>query len=253
MKSVQIHLNSEDAIRYYSSTSYCEFSFPVYSIDSTSTFYASVVHASIPYSFYNINSSNNCLCYTNNSSTIYRVYINPGNYTATTLLSQLQSILPSSFTVTYSNTQNTFTFTNANTFTFIYNSLIGFSTCLALLGFTLTSQTSTVSGTTYTLTSNTLVNLASVRCICVNTSIHTGSIFTYSPNNQNILCSIPVSTAPFSIITFDNPNHYKVDLSTNIFNSIVIKLTDQAGNILNLNGLNWSITLQLDVIDYAFE
>ena len=139
------------------------------------------------------------------------------------------------------------------TFTFYYNTTLGFSTCFGLLGFTNAQQTSTVSGTTQYLTSNQLVNLAPVRCICVYTTLHTGSLTSLNQNNQNILCSIPVETAPFTMIGYKNMNGYKANLNNNVFNSITLKLTDQAGNLLNLNGINWSMTIQLDVVDYGLD
>jgi hypothetical protein len=33
--------------------------------------------------------------------------------------------------------------------------------------------------------------------------------------------------------------------------SIRIQLMDQDGNLLNLNGTNWSMTIQFDVIDFV--
>ena len=250
-ESVQIHLNSEQAIKYYNGPGYCEFSLPFFTVPSTSTLYVSVVHASIPYSFYNINTLNNCLCYTLTSMTITRVYIPPGNYTTSTLLSAIVSILPNSFTVTYSPLQNTFTFTNANSFTFTYDPVISFSTCFGVLGLTNIQHSATSNGSIYSMTSDTLINLAPVRCICVYTTMHTGSITSLATFNQNILCSIPLSTAPFTMITYHNDGKYKVNLNTNVFNSIIIKLTDQGGNIINLNNIHWSLTLQLDVQDYT--
>ena len=239
VESIQLHLNSEDCIKQYSGTAYIEFALPFFSVASTSTLYASVVHANIPYSFYNINSTNNCLCYILGlSTTINRVYIPLGNYTSTTLLTQLISILPTSFTITYNVTTNTFTFTNLSTFSFQYDKIISFSTCLGLLGFTNTTQTASLNVTTYTLTSNTLVNLAPVRCICIYTTLHTGSLTSLAPLNQNILCSIPISTSPFTMISYHNTNSYKANLNTNVFNNITIKLTDQLGNILNLNNVH---------------
>jgi hypothetical protein len=253
MSSIQIHLNSEDCIRYYGSTSYCEYSLPFFSVPSTSTLIASVVHASIPYSFYNVNSNNNTLCYSINTTVITTVILTPGNYTASSLLSHLQSILPTSFTITYSSTQNKFTFTNPNIFQFYYNKLLGYSSCFGLLGFSSIQQISTGNVSIWTLTSDTIINLAPVRCICIYTTLHTGSIASILPNNQNILCSIPVLTAPFSMIGYRNSSGYKSDLNTSNFNSITLKLTDQAGNLINLNGCHWSLTLQLDVIDYGFD
>ena len=252
-ESIQIHLNSEDSIKQYSGTGYVEFSLPFFTVPSTSTLYCSVVHANIPYSFYNINVLNNTLVYLI-SNVLTSITIPIGNYTASTLLQQLTLLLPNTFTITYNSKQNTYTFTNtSNQFTFVYSSTIGFSTCFGLLGFTNVSQASTANGTIQTLTSNSLINLAPVRCICIYTTLHTGSISTLAPLNQNILCSIPVSTAPFTMISYKSTDKYRVNLNTNVFNNIIIKLTDQECNTLNLNNINWSLTLQLDVVDYVFD
>ena len=212
--TIQIHLNSEQAIKYYTGTSYCEFALPFFTVPSTCNLYVSVVHASIPYSFYNINNLNNCLCYTLSNNTIIRVYIPLGNYTSATLLAALISILPNTFTITYSPIQNIFTFTNANSFSLTYDSVISFSTCFGVLGMTNIQHTATSNGTIYTLSSDTLVNLAPVRCICIYTTLHTGSITSLAPLNQNILCSIPISTAPFTMITYHNDGKYKINLNT---------------------------------------
>ena len=38
---------------------------------------------------------------------------------------------------------------------------------------------------------------------------------------------------------------------SNILNDIVIKIVNQYNVILDLNGLDWSITLQLDIVDFV--
>ena len=38
---------------------------------------------------------------------------------------------------------------------------------------------------------------------------------------------------------------------SNILNDIVIKIVNQDNVILALNGLDWSITLQLDIVDFV--
>lgn len=38
---------------------------------------------------------------------------------------------------------------------------------------------------------------------------------------------------------------------SNILNDIVIKIVSQDNVILALNGLDWSITLQLDIVDFV--
>jgi hypothetical protein len=83
------------------------------------------VHAVIPYSFYNIDTTNNLLSYSN-------IFISPGNYTiqmATYLTTNMTR-----FTIAYNGITNIFTFTNSS-YDFIINSN---STCLDMLGFSST-------------------------------------------------------------------------------------------------------------------
>jgi hypothetical protein len=68
--------------------------------------------------------------------------------------------------------------------------------------------------------------------------------------SNNILCSIPISVNPFSMITYQN-NGYKTNLNSNLFNSVIINITDQDGNFLNFNSIHWSITLQLELVNYV--
>jgi hypothetical protein len=67
--------------------------------------------------------------------------------------------------------------------------------------------------------------------------------------SKNILCSIPIITQPYSNIVYINNTDFKSNLYTNVISSIQLKLVDQNNNVIDLNGCDWSITLQLDVIE----
>ena len=61
---LQIHLNSSMADKYNSNTtSDCDFFLPLIEVPQQHTIYLSVQHAIIPYTFYNINTSNNLISY----------------------------------------------------------------------------------------------------------------------------------------------------------------------------------------------
>jgi hypothetical protein len=246
---IHIHLNSSNAIRYYNANylSQVEFIFPQLDIPSEYTIYLSVCHASIPYSFYNINGSNNILKYSI-SSQIFTVTIPVGNYTSNNLLTVLQALLSvNNFTVSYSGITNQFTFTNSNfDFTFIYDPQSIQSTCFGLLGFSLTYQYSS----NKKLTSDTMLNLCPTRCLCISSSFRTANIQTISLNNNSILCSIPINVNPYATITYQNPG-YKTNLNSNIFNSVILNIKDQDGNYINFNSIHWSITLQLEIVNYV--
>jgi hypothetical protein len=103
----------------------------------------------------------------------------------------------------------------------------------------------------FSYTSQNVINLASVRCICLATNLQTGCINNNAQNEQNILCSIPVDGQPYSLITYKNTSNFKVNLYDNNFNNISIKLVDDTGSAIDLNSQFFSLTLQLDIINFV--
>ena len=248
-ETIGIHLNSSNATKYYNGTanSQVEFSLPRIDIPSDYTIYLSIAHVAIPYSFYNVNSYNNILRYTI-LSVLYTITIPVGNYTVNNLLIQLKALFPSDFTVSYNGINNKFTFTHATqNFTFIYQDNILSSTCLGLLGFSKLYHDSS----NRSLTSDTMANLCPTRCLCISSTFLTQNISTITPNNSNILCSIPITVNPYTIISYQNNSTFKVNLNTNVLNAVQIKLADQDGNLLDFNSIHWSITLTLELVNYV--
>jgi hypothetical protein len=121
------------------------------------------------------------------------------------------------------------------------------SSCLELIGF---SSLADIYSNNKTLTSNTNVNLQSVQCICIRSNMQTNSITSGNQNNVSTLASIPISNQPYTTIAFINQTNHKVNLYNNNLNTINIKLLDQNGNVIDLNGLHWSMTLQLDILRF---
>jgi len=257
IETCQVHLNSKYADGYVdNNNSNCIFNLPILEIPSQHTAYLSVQHATIPYSFYNINSSNNTLYLQEITVDAYGaqtgvintyIYISVGNYNAYQLATYLGTIFPSNrITVAYDNIKNKYTFTNS---TYNFKFLNAYSTCLDLLGL----STNDLYNTSYVkiLTAPFQINLSPVSCICISTNLETGSINNNFKYQSNILCSIPVNNNPFSLIEYKNTSNFKVNLHTNIFNSINIKLTDQYGNPIDLNNKYFNITLQLDIVNFV--
>ena len=242
LESIQINLNSKFALRYINgSKCHCVFELPNIKIKNQHHIHISVANAIIPYSFYNVNSSNNILYYIINGipSTLT---ILPGNYNAIQLASYFASNMVN-FSCSYSSITNTFTFTNTvNDFTFSF-----VSSCLKTLGF---YNIDTVSSNK-TLTSVFCANLQSNQCIHIKSNFLTGNINSSNIYLQDTLCSIPINTAPNSNIVFFNTEDFSTNLYSNILNDIVIKIVNQDNFILDLNNLDWSITLQLDIVDFV--
>ena len=93
------------------------------------------------------------------------------------------------------------------------------------------------------------INLFTIRniLICSNNFI-LNNINSNKPNDTTILCSIPIFSSSGSIISYSNSFNVSNDVyNTTNLTLLHIKLTDQDGALLDLNGCHFSLTLQLDI------
>jgi hypothetical protein len=145
------------------------------------------------------------------------------------------------FTITYSTLNNSFTFTHS-TYDFSFKSS---STCMEILGF---DEKSLYTSTSRILTSVNSINLFTIRNIYIQSNnLILNNINNSTPNNCTILCSIPLTTGQFSVINYSNVNNVRsrIDNIRN-FTQLQVSLTDQDGDLLDLNGCHFSHTLQID-------
>ena len=245
--SFQIHLNSKHADSYNNnSISDCNYYIPPIDTPNDHQINVSIQSANIPYSFFNINLSNNYLKYGfNNDQVIRTLTIEPGNYNCYSLLDYLNQNFYN-IVVTYNSITNKYTFTGLSDFRFYYQSFI-FSPCFTILGFSMYDQLSV----NKILTSNICSNLSTVRCICINSNLSSDNFAKSNSNDKRILVSIPVNVSPFSIIIYQNLTNFKTNLFNNTLSFINLKLIDQDGMIIDLNGCHWSCVLQIDIINYV--
>lgn len=244
-ESLQIYIHSSNSDSVVDGAHY--FKLPLIEVPSQCHIYIGVANATIPISYYNITSSNNTLKYTiTGDALIYTVTIPEGNYDVTTLKTYLNSVM-TNFTVTYDYTTNKYTFTHS-TSNFVFQEYFGATTCFKLLGFPNgESQTST----SRVLTSINCIDISSIKTLSIQTDFLTGNINKISPHTNNILCRLPVDVKPFEILTYTNTTGFKVNLFTNVLNTLMIKICDRDGNAIDFNGVDWSMTLQLDIVDFV--
>ena len=93
------------------------------------------------------------------------------------------------------------------------------------------------------------INLFTIRNIQVSSSnFIMNNICSATPNKASIITSIPINVNMGSIINYRNINNISslIHEITNI-NNLHIQLLDQDGDLLDLNGLHWSINLLLTI------
>ena len=245
MNSLQLQLSSNN-VDSKNDNSFI-FYIPTGSIlaESQEHIYISVQSAIIPNTFYNINSYNNILCYGLVSNMVkINLTIPVGNYNIKDIVSYLNSNM-TNFTVSYNKTYNKLTFQNLSLANFI---IYPESTLYGVIGFT--------NGLTYYSNSGILqsvnaVNVNSIQYINVKLNINTNNITKYNVNDKNIICSIPVNINSYGIINYKNENNFKVNTFRNEITELILQFTDQNGYNINFNGVQWSIVLQLDIINFV--
>jgi hypothetical protein len=247
--SLQIYVNSKYADQFLDNTNAnILINLPYITVPDGHYIHLSVVNATIPYSFYTVNNKNNAIQI--NSIPVAGVspagtyYITDGCYNATQLATFLTSQIPN-MTVLYNNILNKFFFTCTTT-DFIID--ITFTTAKELLGLSSDNLYNTSFGKV--LRSYTLINLSTVRTVNLLCNYNTGNINILENNFYNTLCSIPVLSPPYSLITYTNSNNYTSNLYISEFNNITLRLLDQDANEINLNGQFFNLTLQIDVLKF---
>ena len=240
--SNQIYLNSTNADIHLNNTykSNCVFFFPNTLLiqENTVSRHVSVVNAQIPASMYQINYSN---CNITVNSTNYSLPL--GNYTVYTFMSEMTSLLGSSWILNFNSLNNTLTFNNTSSFTISDTT----NSVFPVIGL--------ISGTVYTSSANALtcpysVNFAGLNRVNIRTtSFYLKTVSMDSTNESRILATIPLNTPQNGIAFYENKNDYKTPFSNVEISSVAIEITDDAGNYINFNNIDWSITLQIDIVN----
>jgi len=206
----------------------------------------SVINAQIPVSYYNINIYNNILIIQVGITT-YTITLTVGNYTSTTLQTLLTTLFTdlglTTFTFSYSTTSGKLTINNTSTFTILYSG----STSLGVLGYSQTSNTvSTLVSSLYTAVGIYPLNLlGTLRIRVLSTKLQTFNFDSSISGGVSLLASIPVEAPPYSVILYDNYTKSSTELKNLKINAIDIQLVDDLGNLLQLNNIDWSLTLAL--------
>ena len=208
----------------------------------------SVVSVVTPLSYYVINTSNNTLDF-NEVAATFSVTIEPGNYNSSTLLTEMQTkmnaeALVGAFVITFDSSTSKYTWTNTSTFEIDPLSSIG-----QIIGVT-TAQTPL---TNLTYTGDDSIELSGIRSIFIESRALARGRREYlidGKSGRSVLINIPLTASVGSINTWDNNLITRIFYTgENQFTEVDFKLTDINGNTLDLNGLEWEITIELELIE----
>ena len=196
----------------------------------------------IPYSYYNIKQQEITVVY---NTLGYTVTIDAGNYNANSLATYLQTKFSAAtggvFTVTYLQPSNKYTISVAlpNTYNIFFAADTNYSLQRAL-GF----PSSTGDVNTYTGT-----RCANLNCTD-NLYIYSQALSFYTPSifqtqRDHIIQTVPILTNPFNFIFYENQQEVRYPTDYQTVGNFDIKLVDDYGTVVDLNGLNWTFEIQL--------
>lgn len=243
-----VSLNSNNATRYLNGEYLSDIVFDFQNIlspsDDISYVEVGVGNAEIPATFYNIDVTNNVLNY-RIDATNFIMTVPPGNYNYNSLVTQMTTLLTANgHTFTFSLNRNsnilTMTLTAGGT---TWNRISLGSTIYYILGFD--------PDTIYNIVGNTitfprLFNLLGQKKLKIYSSnISVDSFDSVNTATNNLLCTISVNQPGFNLIIYSNIDGLYSHMRNHYLSTVDIQIKDELGNLINFNGINWTMTLNI--------
>ena len=274
-----ITINSDDATlnntfvdlngNSVSDTSSCTFNFygkEKLKCSQWEQFTFSIVEALLPLSYYNINENNNTIVISNDSRTNANgtYIITKGNYAVSDLYDVLLNTTSTNsqvcatsggiqfgsyFTVSFDTIFLKFTFqsyTSTNGASTTATLLSSSTTASRLLGFNLNTNYSFAipsGGTYYTLYSSNLIDLSyTTKLLITCDQLLSNALDSNNVNvGSNVLISATAAQNSSTYMVYSN--YFEKNLLSRDIQYFTLNFLDQDRNKLNLNGLNWSMTI----------
>jgi hypothetical protein len=243
--STQIYLNSSLVDLYLNGTSKSNVTFFFKDVlrmqRNTIETRLSVVSAEFPISWYLINQTNNNIIITiGGITTSYSFPI--GNYNVNTFISMWNTTFGNNWAITYNKLTNIFQFSySGGQFTFNSSSL------MSVIGFP--------KSTDYTSSGNVLTalypfNFYGIPRINIRSStFNLKNVDSNERGQTRTIASVPVNSSYGNKIFYTNYTHYKSIIKNDNLQSINIEIQDDNYNYINFNNVDWTITLQVDVVN----
>ena len=211
----------------------------------------SIVSAQLPVSFYVINEFNNKFTF-QQSITTATITLTPGNYTATSLITEmLAKLLPvfSAATMTFNASTGKLTLrSSVASFTLIAGVN---STSFDILGLSTTSNITSVAAALpfvgFEVVFPFPLNLLGAQELRISSvALQTYNYNSSTLGESNLIGVIQNNAAPFGLIMYLNTNGYSV-LRNKLISQIDIQITDENNLPIDFNGVDWTITFQLTI------
>lgn len=235
-------------------------------ISKNSVFRVKVFQACIPFSFTQINTSNNVLTYSYNSIT-FTMTIPVGSYNIIALLDYIKTELQTTHTINLDFTFNIST--NLSTFTFTTNNtgskIIVFDTSISSnvlilkqLGITSSKTFSYISAVITSATSDQSVNVSPSKNLYIRSDnlqqSQSQEAINASASTSDILCIVPINVPYSNFINYYDMTNFYCYLTNDTIDVISLYLTDATSSeVLTGLKLNWSVSMTIDEIEVPYQ
>jgi hypothetical protein len=244
-ETILINLNSINAIQNngtFLSDVYFNFKNIIKDVDDILEIQVSISNAQIPYSFYNVNVYNNKLSVDYNG-TPYILTLTRGNYNATNLITEIQT--------QFINAGITGSIITISSITGTLSVSIGSGTLQILsTGSTIYKVLGLEIGTDYTapFTAPFPLNLlGTLRLRICSYELITYNLDSTNMTSLNCLATIPIESATFGVILYDNITNIKTRLNNSQLDGFDILIFDDDNNLVNFNNVNWCISVLITI------
>ena len=228
---------------------------PSISVHPNKSMVYSVVNVNIPYSFYSVNSNNNCLDVEekiNNITTRRTVVIPVGNYSAYDFSKIIMTVLNKNtitYSIQYNKNSNTYyiSISTPQTATSIFLFSSGQNKLKSIHKFLgIPSEDILINNVPF---STGLITMNDIYYFQLKSDIGLSDNIITADGNDGILEIIPINDQPLNFISFNpiNPNKFLLHNST--LNIITIALFDNYNRMVDLNNIPFFITIKIDIID----
>lgn len=209
-----------------------------FELDNAEYTHCCVMQASIPKSFYLVETGWNTFTLRDNDTLFsYTITITPGNYTVNTLITELQTILNTASSKTWTITSSTLTgkltFTvSSGNYSFIFSTF-----CYEILGFNSNSTNTLI---TQTITSTNIIKLQAEDCLIIHSDICTNG---YDNTLQEVFAN---GSPDYSAITYQctSLEGCSKTFNTKDSNLFHFYITSESDNqIIDTNGINVNFSI----------
>ena len=249
--SYMVHIKSKDVKQLttgFNTDMLIDLSAPIQRSNRGQDLHVSLSSAEIPISFYAFSSNlNNLNIYVDGASSLV---IPEGNYDVYEMMAEINSVGAFPYTATYDDNKGKYTLTNTDATGHTINFGDTESRGLAkALGFERANEVVGAGGNT---TSDGVVNFQTIHSIFLFSDLNVENVITTGEtvnNIQPIIDKIPITEIPFSIMHYNPyltaPFTSKVDNDS--IRTFRISLRDQNNNLIQLNDVNYEISLLFEV------